>query len=211
MLYDSDIREDLCDYLEMKYGKVRFFEELVIGKSRADIVLVTEDALIGVEIKSDADSYARLPGQIKDYSRFFDMNYVVVGSSHGNHIFEHVPEHWGVLTVEEKVVEVSTKNTDDESAKQENLKTGKQTGDVDIYELRAPSPSPKVRLTNQMGLLWRSELLVIQTENGLYKYANKSKMYIKKYIMSNVDHALLKKQMLDVLFDRDYTIFEKDE
>lgn len=48
MLHDSDIRDDLCDYLEQKYGQVRFFDELVIGGSRADIVVVTNDALIGV-------------------------------------------------------------------------------------------------------------------------------------------------------------------
>ena len=55
MLHDIDIRDDLCDYLEGKYGKVRFF----------------------------------------------DRNYVVVGSTHGHHIREHVPEHGGVITVEE--------------------------------------------------------------------------------------------------------------
>ena len=51
MLKDSDIRDGLCLFLEEHYGKVRFFEELVIGKSRADIVMVTENGLIGVENK----------------------------------------------------------------------------------------------------------------------------------------------------------------
>ena len=70
ILHDADIRDELCDYLEEKYGKVRFFDELTIGKSRADIVLVTEMGLIGAEIKSDADTYDRLARQIKDYDRF---------------------------------------------------------------------------------------------------------------------------------------------
>ena len=101
MLYDADIRDGLCDFLEEQYGKVRFFDELVIGKSRADIVMVTPEELIGVEIKSDADSYGRLSRQVKDYDRFFDRNIVAVGTKHARHIREHVPEHWGVITVEE--------------------------------------------------------------------------------------------------------------
>ena len=53
-----------------------------------------------MEIKSDADTYERLPRQVKDYDRFFDYNYVVVGTSHAHHIWEHVPEYWDVITVE---------------------------------------------------------------------------------------------------------------
>ena len=101
MLRDADIRDGLCDYLEEKFGKIRFFEEITMGKSRADIVMVTEQGLYGIEIKSDADTYERLSRQVKDYDRFFDYNYVVVGTSHAGHIKEHVPEYWGIISVEE--------------------------------------------------------------------------------------------------------------
>ena len=37
-------------------------------------MLVLEEKLIGVEIKSDADTYARLARQVKDYNKFFDYN-----------------------------------------------------------------------------------------------------------------------------------------
>mgnify|MGYP000830087893 CR=1 FL=1 len=60
MLYDKDIREPLAFYLEELYGKNRILEEQVMGQSRADLVMVVHDALYGIEIKSDADSYARL-------------------------------------------------------------------------------------------------------------------------------------------------------
>jgi hypothetical protein len=33
-------------------------------------------------------------------------------------------------------------------------------------------------------------------------------MYRKKYLMESVDKELLKTQMLEVLFERDYSIFE---
>ena len=45
MLRDSVIRDNLCLYLEEKYGEVRFFEELSMGRSRADIVMVTRGAI----------------------------------------------------------------------------------------------------------------------------------------------------------------------
>ena len=94
MLYDKDIREPLFEFLEERYGKVRILEEKQMGRSRADAVMVTEDALTGIEIKSDADTYARLKRQVRDYDRFFDRNLVVVGSTHGSHIGEHVPDWW---------------------------------------------------------------------------------------------------------------------
>ena len=52
ILHDSDIRDDLCSYLEERFRKVRFFDELTMGRSRADIVMVTEQGLYGIEIKS---------------------------------------------------------------------------------------------------------------------------------------------------------------
>lgn len=183
VLHDADIRDDLCLYLEELHGQVRFFDELTMGKSRADIVMVTQQELVGVEIKSDADTYERLSRQVKDYDRFFDRNYVVVGTSHAHHIREHVPEHWGVITVESD---------------------GKG---LDFYLLRRPEKSPKMRFTNQMSLLWRRELAALQQKNGLYKYPGKSKMYVKKYLMDSVDKSILKQQMLETLFERDYSIF----
>ena len=81
MLKDQDIREPLFDFFDEKFGKVRIIEEKQIAKSRADVMLVLEEKLIGVEIKSDADTYARLARQVKDYNKFFDYNYVVVGAT----------------------------------------------------------------------------------------------------------------------------------
>ena len=100
-LHDKDIREPLFDFLEAEYGKIRIIEEKTMGRSRADVVMVTEDALFGIEIKSDADTYTRLSRQVKDYNKFFDYNYVVVGTSHAHHIEEHVPDTWGIITVEQ--------------------------------------------------------------------------------------------------------------
>lgn len=183
VLHDADIRDDLCDHFEGKFGKVRFFDELTMGRSRADIVLVTEQGLIGAEIKSDADTYERLARQIRDYDRFFDANYVVVGSTHAHHIREHVPDHWGVVTVETAA------------------------GKLDFYQLREASSNPKVKLKNQLSLLWRRELAELQKQNRLYRYPGKSKAFVTQYLLENVPEDVLHKQMLDILFERDYSIF----
>jgi len=89
-LHDKDIRDPLFDFLEETYGKIRILEEKTIGRSRADVVMVTPNALYGIEIKSDADTYARLERQVKDYNAYYDYNYVAVGASHGLHVEEHV-------------------------------------------------------------------------------------------------------------------------
>ena len=63
MLLDKDIREPLFDFLEERYGKVRILEEKTVGNSRADVVMVIPDKIVGIEIKSDADTYTRLESQ----------------------------------------------------------------------------------------------------------------------------------------------------
>ncbi|MBQ3379909.1 MAG: sce7726 family protein [Clostridia bacterium] len=181
MLYDADIRDGLCLFLETQYGKVRFFDELVIGRSRADLVMVTNTDLIGIEIKSDADTYTRLPGQIKDYDRFFDLNMIVVGSSHAARVSEHVPEDWGIIVVNE------------------------EGGKLDQYELRRPKPSVKSKTKQQLKLLWRRELSHIQKKNKLFKYPQKSRSFVEKYILESVEAVKLKTDMIEELFERDYT------
>ena len=143
MLKDKDIREPLFDFLEEQYGKTRIIEEKTMGKSRADVVMVLEEELVGIEIKSDADTYARLSRQVKDYDRFFDRNYVVAGSKHAHHVGEHVPEWWGIITVEEV------------------------DGACDFYVLRKAEKNPKQKMLHKIKLLWRPELAHIQEVNHL--------------------------------------------
>ena len=180
-LYDTDIREPLFDFLEEMYGKVRVIEEKMMGKSRADIIAVTDGTIIGIEIKSDADTYARLSRQVKDYDLFFDKNYVVVGKSHSMHVMEHVPEHWGIL-VAEKV----------------------QSGIV-FTVMRMPEDNPNLDIQKKLGILWRPELAHIQEINEMPKYKDKSKVWVIEKIVQRIPHDLLRYQVTEELFERDYT------
>lgn len=185
LIHDKDIREPLFDFLEETYGKVRIFEEKMMGRSRADVVMVTETGLYGIEIKSDADSYARLSRQIKDYDKYYDNNIAVVGTTHAGSIKEHVPEWWGVITVEEV------------------------DGVLDFYYYRKPEKNPKVDMKKKISILWRPELAHIQELNNMSKYTDRSKRFVTEKILASVPEDILTRQICEELFERDYTKIEE--
>ena len=185
MLHDKEIREPLFDFLEDTYGRIRIIEEKSMGKSRADMVMITQDSLVGIEIKSDADTYARLSRQVKDYDQYYDGNIVVVGTSHAMHIEEHIPEYWGIITVESV------------------------DGIPDFYVLRKPKPNPNRKLENKLQILWKPELFELQQTLQMPKYKDKSKEFVIGKICSMVPARIsaedLDHQVSCLLFERDYT------
>ncbi|SEF40347.1 hypothetical protein SAMN04487934_10136 [Eubacterium ruminantium] len=187
-MLDKDMREPLFDFLEELYGKIRIIEEKVIMKSRADVLGVIDGAIVGCEIKSDSDSYQRLPDQIKDYDKYCDYSYLVIGKSHSVHAAEHIPDYWGIICI-----------SDDALASDENIKI-----------LRKAQMCPKVKLSNQFQLLWRNELAQMLLINHLPKCTGKNKKEISKILIEKVDNDLLREQLTELLFERDYNIFEKE-
>lgn len=177
---DIDMREPLFDFLEQFYGKIRIFEEKVTGKSRADVIGVIDGGFIGFEIKSDQDSYVRLKTQTKDYDRLCDVNYLVVGAAHRRHGGEHVPGHWGVLCIYE-----------DENG-------------IHVEVDQVPALNPGARLSCQLSFLWRPELAMLQEKNHLPRYAQESKAFVQKKLLERVEPLVLKRQITDTLFERDY-------
>lgn len=186
-LYDRDIREPLFDYLEERFGKTRIFEEKVIGKSRADLLMLTTDQIIGLEIKSDADTYERLKRQVRDYNKYCDVNYIVIGPSHVRHVEEHIPKYWGVLTVKVKGREFL------------------------IEELRPAEPNPKMKRELQITLVWRPELQRLLEINRLPKYKQRSKKFVQQKLLEKMEWEQLKLQICEELFERDYTLWEEQE
>ncbi len=185
IIHDKDIREPLFGFLEEQYGRCRVLEEKNTGRSRADVVLVTDCDLIGIEIKSDADTYVRLAGQVRDYDRYYDRNIVAVGTSHAMHIEEHVPEYWGIITVEEA------------------------DGALDFYFLRRPKDNPKVTWKRKLTFLWRPELAKLQELHQMPKYKDRSKEYVIGKIISRIPDQIkeevLKSEVSEILMQRDYT------
>ena len=187
VLHDKDIREPLFDFLEETYGKVRILEEKQIGSVRSDIVMITPEFLYGIEIKSDADTYARLEKQVKYYNWYYDRNIIVVGSSHAAHITEHVPKWWGIITVDSD-----------------------GNGAPDFYILRDPSENPRVKDKRKITILWRPELNRLLEKNHLPKYREKSKEFVQEKLLEKVPKEVLWPQAYEELFERDYNTIGKE-
>jgi hypothetical protein len=182
---DYKIREALCNYMDYVYSdKFRIIDELVIGKARADIVIV-KDGLTGYEIKGDTDTYKRLPGQIKEYDIYFQKNYLVVGAVNIKTAVKHVPQYWGIMFFSEA-----------------------ENGLIQIETVREAEPSPKFNLKKQIGLLWRKELNHILKANNLSKCSGKNKAYIAKYLTGCVSQNTLQMQICEELFERDWTVYK---
>ena len=181
ILYDKDIREPLFDFLDETYGKIRIIEEMNIGRVRSDIVMVTPKLIYGIEIKSDADTYTRLKKQVKNYDLYYDRNIIVVGSSHAMHVEEHVPDWWGIITVELDM-----------------------DGKVDFYVLREPKDNPKVDRQRKITILWRPELANLLEINNLPKYKQKNKAFVQEKLLEKVPDEILWEQVYEELFQRDY-------
>ena len=181
VLHDKDIREPLFDFLEETYGKVRILEEKTTGRARADVVMITDSLLYGIEIKSDADTYARLKKQVKNYDMYYDRNIIVAGTSHAGHVAEHVPKWWGIITVEID-----------------------EAGQADFYIMRVPQENPKIKDDWKITILWRTELNNLLKLNGLPRYPQKSKYFVQQALLDRVDHEILWKQACDELFEREY-------
>ena len=179
-MLDKDMREPLFDFLDEYYGKVRVIEEKIIFESRADVLAVLDSMIVGIEIKSDSDTYTRLKTQIKDYDKYCDLCYIAVGVSHEKHVAEHIPDYWGILVISENEVRL----------------------------VREPSANPNVQIEYQLSLLWRAELLSIQLKYEYPKYQNKSRLFIYRFLIERLGEQKLKRAMTDVLFERDYTIFD---
>jgi len=187
ILYDKDIREPLFFFLEETYGKVRILEEKRTGSARADVVMITPQLLYGIEIKSDADSYTRLKKQVKNYDWYYDKNIIVVGSTHAVHVREHVPDTWGIISVELD-----------------------EKGRVDFYVIREAMDNPKVKDKRKITILWRTELNRLLEKNKLPKYLRKSKQFVQEKLIEKVPGEILWPQAYDELFERDYNTIEQE-
>ena len=181
-MLDTEMREPLFDFLEGHFSKIRIIEEKVINRSRADVLGVIDGAITGFEIKSDSDTYDRLETQVKDYDKYCDYCYLVIGKSHLKHASEHIPSYWGIICVSDK---------------------------DDVVMSREASLNPKVKLTNQFQLLWRTELAHLLSINHLPKCSGKNKKEISKLLIEKVDNDLLREQFTECLFERDYTVFDE--
>ena len=99
-MHDREVREALHRKLLKEYQNdtnTLVLDELGLrhGTCRVDIAVVN-GYLHGYEIKSDADTLQRLPGQVSLYCAVLDRATLVVGEKHAEKARAYLPDWWGV-------------------------------------------------------------------------------------------------------------------
>lgn len=109
------------------------------GGSRIDVAEIGAK-LVGYEIKSDFDTFARFSNQIHAYNRVFDEIYLVCGQSHANQAIKIIPSWWGVIVAERDM-----------------------GGEVLLSSMRAAGCNPNQDSFSLASLLWKDEALAVLT------------------------------------------------
>jgi hypothetical protein len=76
---------------------------LLHGENRVDVAMLTDQQLVGIEVKSDSDNLKRLPDQCLAYSAVFDRVELFVASKHFDEAAasDYVPSWFGLWAVRE--------------------------------------------------------------------------------------------------------------
>jgi hypothetical protein len=107
------------------------------GGSRIDVVVIG-DGLVGYEIKSDRDTFARFSNQIHAYNRVFDHINLVCGPALADHADEVVPSWWGIV-----------------------IASRGPTGTIRLAVKRSASANPKQDAFSLASLLWKEEAIAV--------------------------------------------------
>lgn len=181
---DKIIRDLLLHELELKYknnSSVRIIEELGLnhGASRVDIA-VLNGVMHGYEIKSDADTLYRLPGQIRAYNSVFSKVTIVVGAKHLEPIINLVPDWWEIILV---------RQTKDNSASLYQIRNGLTNKCQDNEAIAR--------------LLWKEEAINILREcNAARGVISQPRSVVYERLANTLDTAALQQRVRDVLFSR---------
>ena len=189
-LKEEQMRQILFEHYESRGKRLRFFEEFCFGrKTRADALLVTEEEMIGFEFKSDKDTLNRLEHQVHDYERYCDRNYLVTGQKFREKAPDEIPEHWGIYCV--------------------YLDDG-ETLQLECIRKAQPN-SKRMRLHNQLRILWRSELIPIIRKYSLGGVTKKNKLELVRTLEHNLSKEVQRKELLEALIERDYTQYQESD
>jgi hypothetical protein len=146
-VHDPEIRAELHRVLQRRHRRspTRIVDEMTLnhGSSRIDVAAIN-GRLEGYEIKSEADSLARLSRQASAYGRIFDRLVLVCAERHLVEARATLPAWWGIEAAEPRG-EASTPR---------------------LRLVRAPGANPVVEAEALVALLWRPEMLAALVERG---------------------------------------------
>lgn len=105
-LSEQDVRAKLLERLPADAvegaGDRLVVEEMVIGmgRVRADVVTISSTQLVGIEVKSAADTLRRLPRQVEWYGRVFDRCVLAADPHHLDAAAGLLPDWWALVAVD---------------------------------------------------------------------------------------------------------------
>jgi len=142
------------------------------GAARVDIVVVN-GMMHGFELKSDRDTLARLPDQVRVYSAVLDRVTLVVGCRRFEEAMRMVPDWWGL-----KLAEMGPHAA------------------IHISDIRKPRKNPSPEAIAVAKLLWRDEAVAlldeISTADGI---RSKPRAVIYSRLAELVDLDLLRSRV----------------
>lgn len=181
---EQHIRTALLDALREKASdNERVQEELRLdrGIARIDVAVIGK-TLVGYEIKSDADSFARFANQIHAYNRVFDEIHLVCGPRHIEAAVQVVPSWWGL------------------SIAQRNA-----NGKVCIKSVRKAKANGKQDSFSLASMLWREEALAMIEGRANKVPAKASAHALWEHIASSFPLESIRETVADTLLRRQLT------
>lgn len=144
---DVHIRTALKRDLEYRYENdpsTMIVDELALrhGASRVDVAVIN-GLIHGFELKSDRDTLARLPSQVRIYNSVLDRITLVVGQRHLSKSIQLIPDWWGI-----------------------DLAARGARGKMELIEIRPARNNPLQDILAVSKLLWREEALTLLEELG---------------------------------------------
>lgn len=144
---EAEVRDAVVSRLRSQHPderQTRIVHELSLCQAEARIDLaVVNGRLTGWEIKTAADTLARLPVQEPVYSRVFDRVWLAADARHLDGAVGLIPPWWGIVRVTER------------------------DGACRLVQVRRSRLNPNVDLGSLVRLLWREEALAELSALGL--------------------------------------------
>ena len=177
---DKEIRKVVLDQLKKEHKDVYplIINEMGInhGLARIDVATVGDSFMYGYEIKSDADTLARLPKQMQEFNAIFDRMNLVVGKKHLLDAMRVIPDWWGII--------VATVDY----------------GAVSLRVIRDPENNPVQDTVSIAKLLWRNEALnILKQKNRDNGVRSKPRKFIYHRLSEVLDIEELKGTVRDTL------------
>ncbi|XSG81233.1 MAG: sce7726 family protein [Methyloligella sp. ZOD6] len=148
---------------------------LAHGAARVDLAVVN-GWLHGFEIKSDADTFRRLPSQVEAYGTVLDKVTLVVGGRHAHSAGSHIPEWWGI-----------------------KVATAGPRGAIHFQEQRAPRLNLTVDALKVAGLLWRDEAVSILLKHHVPGVRSKNRQQLGCLLAEHLPLATLRQEVREAL------------